>query len=154
MFHANAMSGKPYSPGSCGGIKLCVSLEGKDFDMIRFASMGSEMIILYDKNKTGEIYPTTIASLYDRSRGTVNDAIVYLSKHPDYYRFTIRKTSKSTGWFTSERLESVYVLLPRYNIGEAFAPDYYFFEKEGKLRVWIKPIVRNGESDDNKLRKF
>jgi hypothetical protein len=48
----------------------------------------------------------------------------------------------------------VYVLLPRYNIGEAFAPDYYFFEKEGKLRVWIKPIVRDGESDDNKSRKF
>jgi hypothetical protein len=139
---ASAMTGSPYEPGSCRGIKLCVSLEGEDFDMIMYASMGSQMVILYDKNTSGEIYPTSMASLYDRSRGSVNDAIVFLSRNPDYSRFTIRKASISTGWFTSEKLDSVYVLLPRYALREAEAPEYVFFEKEGRLRVRIKPKVR------------
>ena len=146
---ANAMSGKPYSPGSCDGIKLCTSLEDKDFDMIKFASMGSELIILYDKSKSGEIYPTSMASLYERSRGTVNDAIYYLSQNPDYEWFIIRKAWKSTGWFKAEDLDSVYLVLPKYSLGEIEAPEYTFFEKEGELRVRIRPIVRTHIFDDD-----
>ena len=147
--YASAMSGKPEPPGSCRGNKLCTSLEGKDFDMIKFASMGSEMVILYDRNKSGEIFPTTMASLYDRSSGTVNDAIFYLSQHYDYDRFIIRKAWKSTGWFKSEDLDSVYLLLPKYNQGPADTPEYSFFDKNGKLRVRIKPIVRTNILGDD-----
>jgi len=140
--YANAMSGKPEPPGSCRGIKLCESIEGKEFDMIRYSSMGSELIVLYDKSKSGEIYPTSMQSLYDRSRGTVNDAVLYLSQSPDYDWFIIRKARKSKGWFHAEILDSVYLILPKYSLGEIEAPDYSFFEKEGKLRVRIRPIVR------------
>jgi len=144
---ANAMAGKPYSPGSCDGIKLCTSLEGKDFDMIKFASMGSELIILYDKDKSGEIYPTSMESLYDRDRGTVNDAILYLSQGIYYDRLIIRKAVKSTGWFKAEDLDSVYLLLPRYYVGEVDAPEYTFYEKDGKLRVHIVPVIRSSKFD-------
>ncbi len=132
----SAMAADPMA-GSCDGIKLCTSIEGKDFEMIKFASMGSELIILYDKNKSGEISPTLMESLYDRSSGTVNDAIFYLSQNPDYERFIIRKASKSAGWFKAEDVDSVYLLLPKYTQGEIEAPEYSFFEKEGQLRVRI-----------------
>ena len=147
--YANAMSGKPDPPGSCRGYTLCTSLEGKDFDMIKFASMGSELIILYDKNKSGEISPTSMASLYDRSSGTVNDAIFYLSQNPDYDRFIIRKARKSTGWFKSEDIDSVYLVLPKYKQGPADTPEYSFFDKNGKLSVRIRPIVRTHISGDD-----
>ena len=140
--NAHAMSGKPYSPESCRGNQLCESLEGKEFDMIRYSSMESELIILYDKNKSGEIYPTSMQSLYDRSRGTVNDAVLYLSQNPDYDRFIIRSGWKSTGWFKTENLDFVYLILPRYNLSEIEAPEYSFFEKDGKLRVRIRPVVQ------------
>ncbi len=145
---ATAMSGRSYSPGSCEGIKLCTSLEGKNFDMIKFSSMGSEMIILYDKSISGEIYPTTMESLYDRSSGTVNDAILYLSQNSDYYRFIIRKARKSTGLFKAEDLDSVYLLLPKYDQGPADTPEYSFFEKKGQLRVRIAPVIRSHIFDD------
>ena len=144
---ANAMAGKPYSPGSCEGIKQCTSLEGKDFDMIKFSSMGSELIILYDKDKSGEIYPTSMKSLYDRDRGTVNDAILYLSQSSDYDRLIIRKARKITGLFKAEDLDSVYMLLPKYSQGEVEAPEYSFYEKEGKLRVRIVPVIRYRNDD-------
>lgn len=147
--NANSMSGKPYTPESCRGVTLCESLEGKEFDLIRYSSMGSELIILYDKNQTGQIYPTSMQSLYDRSRGTVNDAILYLSHNPDYDRFIIRKARKSTGWFTAEALDSVYLILPRYNLGEIEAPEYSFFEKDNKLRVRIIPVIRSHIYDDD-----
>ncbi len=147
--YAGAMSGTPEPPGSCRGNKLCASLEGKDFDMIKFASMGSELIILYDKNISGEISPTSMASLYDRSSGTVNDAIFYLSQNPDYNRFIIRRAKKSTGWFKAEIIDSAYLVLPKYSLGEIEAPQYYFFEKEGKLRVRITPIVRTHMFNDD-----
>ena len=146
--NANSMSGKPYTPESCRGNQLCVSLEGKEFDLIKYSSMGSELIILYDKDKTAEIYPTSMQALYDRSRGTVNDAILYLSQNSDYDRFIIRKAVKSTGWFTAEALDSVYLILPRYKHGETEAPEYSFFEKDGKLRVRIRPVVRSHIYDD------
>ena len=146
--NAHAMSGKPYAPESCRGVQLCESLEGKQFDLIKYSSMGSEMVILYDKNKTGEIYPTSMQSLYDRSRGTVNDAVLFLSQNPDYDRFIIRKAKKSTGWFTAEALDSVYLILPRYKHGETEAPEYSFYDKDGKLRVRIRPIVRSHIYDD------
>jgi hypothetical protein len=147
--YADAMSGKPYSPESCKGVQLCESLEGKEFDMIKYSAMGSELIILYDKNKSGEIYPTSMQSLYDRSRGTVNDAVLYLSQNPDYDRFIIRNARKSKGLFKTEDLDSVYIILPRYNTGEIEAPEYSFFEKEGKLRVRIRPIVRMDRFGDD-----
>lgn len=146
---ANAMAGRPYSPGSCDGIKMCTSLEGKEFDMIKFASMGSELIILYDKDKSGEIYPTSMESMYDRDRGTVNDAIFYLSQGLYYDRLIIRKAMKSTGWFKAEELDSVYLLLPRYSVGEVEAPEYSFYEKDGKLRVRIVPVVRSSTYNDD-----
>jgi hypothetical protein len=137
MADVHASSGKPNPSSSCEGIKLCTNIEGRDFEMIKFASMGSELIILYDKNKSGEIYPTSMESLYERSRGNVNDAIFYLSQGPDYDRFTIRKARKSTGWFKAEDIDSVYVVLPKYKHGPADAAEYSFFEKEGQLRVSI-----------------
>jgi hypothetical protein len=146
MTDAQATSGKPNPPASCDGRKLCTSIEGKDFEMIKFASMGSELIILYDKKKSGEIYPTSRESLYERSSGTVNDAIFYLSQSPDYDRFIIRKAKKSTGWFKAEDVDSVYVLLPKYKQGPADAAEYSFFEKEGQLRVSIRGRTRM--SDD------
>ena len=106
------------------------------------------MVILYDKNKTGEIYPASMQSLYDRSRGTVNDAVLFLSQNPDYDRFIIRKAKKSTGWFTAETLDSIYLILPRYKHGETEAPEYSFYDKDGKLRVRIRPIVRSHIYDD------
>jgi hypothetical protein len=117
--------------------------------MIKFASMGSELIILYDKNTSGEISPTSMASLYDRSSGTVNDAIFYLSQNPDYDRFIIRQAGKSTGWFKSEDIDSVYVVLPKYKQGPADTPEFSFFDKNGKLRVRIRPIVRTHISGDD-----
>jgi hypothetical protein len=147
--YADAMSGKPYSPESCRGIQLCESLEGKEFDMIRYSFGGSELIILYDRSKSGEIYPTSMQSLYDRSRGTVNDAVLYLSQNPDYDRFIIRSGWKSTGWFKTEDLDSVYLILPRYYSGEIEAPEYTFFEKEGKLKIWIRPVIRTHSFGDD-----
>ncbi len=147
--YASAMSGKPEQPGSCRGNKLCTSLEGKDFDMIKFASMGSELIILYNKNISGEISPTSMASLYDRSSGTVNDAIFYLSQNPDYERFIIRRAKKSTGWFKAEIIDSAYLVLPKYKQGPADTPEYSFFDKNGKLRVRFTPIVRTRITGDD-----
>ncbi len=146
--HAGAMSARPEVPGSCRGYTLCTSLEGRNFEMIKFAAMGSELIILYDKNRSGEIYPTSAASLYERSRGTVNDAITYLSQNPDYDRFIMHKAKKTTGLFKSQDLDSVYVVLPKYRQGEADTPEYSFFEKDGSLQVRIRPIIHSRISDD------
>jgi len=139
--YASSMSAGPEPPGSCRGIKLCKSLEGREFDIIKYSSMGSELVILYDKSVSGEIYPTSMASLYEKSRGTVNDAIRYLKHHPDYDRFIIRKARKSTGLFKAEILDRVFLILPKYKMGEVEAPEYGFFEKEGQLRVKIRPVI-------------
>ena len=61
----------------------------------------------------------------------------------------ILKARKSTGWFKAEIIDSAYIVLPKYSLGEIEAPEYGFFEKEGELRVRITPIVQTHVFDDD-----
>lgn len=136
--------------GSCRGNELCQSLEGKQFELIKYSSMRSELVILYDRDKTGDISVRAHKSSYKKEKGTINDALRFLSGHTDYKRFKIRQGRKTLGWFNSELLDGVYVLEPVYvRPKEIKAARYSFTEKEQKIEVFIRPVYRHLWEDDD-----
>jgi hypothetical protein len=136
---AEAFTGK--DTGSCGKNTVCQSLEGKEFDLIMYSFQESELVVLYDKSRVGEITPFARESNYRSEKGTINDALAFLGGHIDFEGFRIRKGRKSTGWFRTEEMEGVYVVEPRYNMSSSNEkPRYNFTEKEGEIRLYITPI--------------
>lgn len=136
--------------GSCRGNELCQSLEGKEFDLIKYSSMRSELVILYDRDKTGDISVRAHKSSYKKEKGTINDALRFLSGHTGYHRFKIRQGRKSLGWFSSELLDGVYVLEPVYISSNEFrAARYSFMEREQRIEVVIRPAYRHLWEDDD-----
>ncbi len=66
---------------NCGKNQLCQSLQGTQFDLIRYANQGVNMVILYDRSTTGDISFNYSERTYSIVRGTVNDVIRYVSNH-------------------------------------------------------------------------
>jgi hypothetical protein len=142
MNNGNAVAKSTGSNITCGYDSICKSIEGNEFDLILYSSIGSEMVILYNKDKIGDLIHKIPESYYARAKGTVKDAIYYLSKNTYYNGFRFKKARKSTGLFRSKVITDVYVVLPKYaGTGEIDAPMYSFSEKNGKIRVRITPVV-------------
>ena len=135
-----------YAAGSiitCGHDSICNSITGREFDLILYSSLGSEMVVLYSRDKIGELTLSVPESYYSRKRGNVRDAIYYLSRHSDYSGFRFRKARKKTGFFSSKIIDGLYVAIPKYrNEGNARPPEYSFSEKNGELRIRISPVIR------------
>jgi len=127
---------------SCGHDSICKSIEGNEFDLILYSSMGSEMVILYSKDKIGDLMPKVDESYYARAKGTVKDAIYYLSRHADYGGFRFKKAKRSTGFIRSQVIDGLYVAIPEYmSVSDNEPPEYRFSLKDGKLTVRITPRV-------------
>jgi len=125
--------------GSCGRNRLCKDLEGKGFDQIRYSSMGSELVVLYDMKKHGEVTLFSSEKTYTRAKGTVNDAIDFLSSHSEYRGFRIVRARKTTGWFRAETIDGMYIIEPQYVMpNENKAPYHNISEKDGKFTVYLR----------------
>ncbi len=140
-------NGQAHSSGSgisCGHDSICKSIEGEEFDLILYSSLGSETVILYKRDKTGEIVPLVPEAYYTEARGTVKDAIYYLSRHSDYNGFRFKKARKSTGFFKTQVVNGLYVAVPEYRLSSDHKPpEYRFSEKNGKLTVRLTPMIRD-----------
>lgn len=125
--------------GSCGNNRLCKDLEGKEFDQIRYSAMGSELVVLFDMSRHGDVALFARETSYTKVKGTINDAIEYLSGHPDHKGFRIVRARKTTGWFSAEIIDGMYIIEPKYHMkNENRAPDHNISEKEGKFTVYLR----------------
>ena len=139
-----ADSGSEGSGMLCGYDSLCNTPVDKEFEMILYSAAGSEMVVLYSKNEIGDIVPEVPKSYYHRAKGTVEDAIYYLSRNYDYTGFKFRRAKKSTGVFRTEIIKGVYVAVPKYRLpSDHRPPEYRIADKNGKLTVSIKPFIRS-----------
>lgn len=134
------------SGGLCGRDTLCKTLEGKEFDLIKYYSMGSVLVVLYDSGKVGDLTLFVPEFDYSKGRGTISDAIDFLDRIPEINGFTVLEGKKSAGWFKTEVIEGVYVIKPLYEVtSEYLAPDYWFSDKGGKIIMYITPLYRQND---------
>ena len=130
---------------SCGSDVLCQSIEGKKFDMILFSEFGSELAVIYDKSKIGDINIEISGSPYREEMGTVLDAVRFLSKISEYRTFTVSSAIKSVGWFGSERIDDMYIVTPIYNdMYPNEAAKYVIRDRRGEIELRIKPVYSLG----------
>ena len=146
----NAQALSRGSGGLCGGDSLCKTLEGKEFDLIKYYSMGSALVVLYDSGKAGDLTLFAPEFDYSRERGTISNAVDFLDGIPAVSGFTVLKGKKSAGWFKTEVIEGVYVIKPQYEVmSEYLAPDYSFSDKGGKIIMYITPLYKPDTDDDD-----
>jgi len=125
----------------CRGDRLCQSLKAKEFDLIKYSSMGSQLVILYDRDKTGDISVRIGRDSCTKEKGTIYDALRFLQAHPDYKSFMIRRGRKTVSWFRAEVMDGVYVVEPEYLLSfENSAPRYNFSDSENMIEVFIRPV--------------
>lgn len=142
----NAQALSRGSGGLCGGDSLCRTLEGKELDLIKYYSMGSALVVLYDSGKVSNLTLFVPEFDYSRERGTISDAVDFLDGIPEVSGFTVLKGKKSAGWFKTEVIEGVYVIKPQYEVmSEYLAPDYNFSDKGGKIIMYITPLYRQND---------
>ena len=147
MNNGKVLADSTRSDISCGNDSICKSIKGNQFDLILYSSLGSEMVILYSADNIGDLNPKVRESYYSRAKGTVKDAIYYLSKHMEYRGFRFKKARKSTGFFKSEVIDGLYVAVPKYeSVSDNRPPEYSFSEKNGRLTVSIRPIIRESNN--------
>lgn len=145
----NAQALSRGSGGLCGGDSLCKTLEGKEFDLIKYYSMGSALVVLYDGGKIGNLILFAPEFDYSRERGTISNAVDFLNGFPEVSGFTVLKGEKSAGWFNTEVIEGIYVIKPRYEVtSEYLAPDYSFVYKGGKIIMHITQLYDLNTDDD------
>lgn len=138
------------SRGLCGRDALCKTLEGKELDLIKYYSMGSVLVVLYDSKKVGDLTLFVPEFDYSKERGTIGDAIDFIGRIPEISGFTVLTGKRSAGWFKTEVIEGVYVIKPQYEVmSEYLAPDYRFSDKDGKIIMHITPLYR--QRDDFEL---
>lgn len=143
MIEANAEADSAHSKITCGYDSICNTISEREFDLILYSSLGSEMVILYSREKVEAVVADASEKYYSRSTGNVRDAIYFLSRHTDYTGFKFRQARKSKGLFSSKVVNGVYVAVPEYRSeGDHKSPEYRFTEKDGKLTVRIRPVIR------------
>ncbi len=143
IMKSNAEADSAHSSITCGYDSICNTISEREFDLILYSSLGSEMVILYSREKAETVVADTSEKYYSKSTGNVRDAIYFLSRHSDYTGFKFRHARKSTGLFSTKVVEGVYVAVPQYtNNSENRPPEYRFTEKDGKLTVRIRPVIR------------
>ncbi len=143
IMKANAEADSAHSNISCGYDSICNNISEREFDLILYSSLGSEMVILYNREKAETVVAGTSEKYYSKSTGNVRNAIYFLSRHSEYTGFKFRQARKSTGLFSTKVVEGVYVAVPQYtNNSENRPPEYRFTEKDGKLTVRIRPVIR------------
>ena len=132
---------------TCGKDKYC-GIKGKSFDAIFYSTQGmTGLVILYDKVKVGAIKAWVSETKYREGRGTVEDAVYFLRGDQDYAGFKVVKGKKSTGFFRSEVVDGLYVVVPKHEMTSVTrAPEYRFSEKGGKLTLYITDFDM-GEED-------
>lgn len=129
--------------GLCGRDALCETLEGKELDLIKYYSMGSVLVVLYDSGKVGDLTLFAPEFDYSKGRGTISDAVDFLEGVPEVSGFTVLKAKKSAGWFKTEVIEGLYVIKPQYEVtSEYLSPDFRFSDKGGKIIMYITPLYR------------
>lgn len=135
------------SGGLCGRDALCKTLEGKEFDIIKYYSMGSALVVLYDSEKVGDLTLFVPEADYSKERGTISDAVDFLDGIAEVSGFTVLKAKRSSGWFKAEVIEGLYVIKPQYEVtSEYLSPDFRFSDKGGKIIMYINPLY--GQTDD------
>lgn len=133
--------------GLCGRDALCKTIEGKEFDLVKYYSMGSVLVILYDSGKVGDLTLFVPEFDYSKGRGTISDAVDFLEGISEISGFAVLKAKRSAGWFKTEVIEGVYMIKPLYEVTSEYrAPDYRFVDKDGKIIMYIIPTYR--EKDD------
>jgi hypothetical protein len=141
----NAEAHSKTAGASCGSNAMCQSLEGKEFMLIKYVSFGSGLVVLYDKSEVGDVIPMVPEVNYKNAKGTVNDAIHFLSERTDFRGFSVFKGRKSTGWFKTEVIEGIYIVEPRYEISsDSRAAKYSLSEKGGKIKLRMTPVYTPG----------
>ncbi len=122
----------------CGKDKYC-GIKGKSFDAIFYSAQGgSGLVVLYDKGKVGDIRVWVSEKKFREGRGTVEDAVYYLRGDQEYAGFKVVKGEKSTGFFRSEVVDELYVVVPKHEMTSITrAPEYRFVEKDGKITLYI-----------------
>jgi hypothetical protein len=132
---------------TCGKDKYC-GIKGKSFDAIFYSAQGmTGLVILYDKVKVGAIKAWVSETKYREGRGTVEDAIYFLSGDQKNAGFRVVKGKKSTGFFRSEVVDGLYVVVPKHAItSHTRAPEFRFVEKGGKITLHITDFDM-GEED-------
>ncbi|MBI5674513.1 MAG: hypothetical protein HZC48_01630 [Nitrospirae bacterium] len=140
------------SGGLCGRDALCKILEGKEFGLIKYYSMGSVLVILYDSGKFSGLTLFVPEADYRKERGTISDAVDFLEDIPEISGFTVLKGKRSAGWFKTEVIEGVYVIKPQYEVTSEYrAPDYRFSDKGGKIIMYITPTYRQRDDFERLL---
>lgn len=130
----------------CGRDALCKTLEGKELDLIKYYSMGSVLVVLYDSGKVGDLTLFAPEFDYSKGRGTISDAVDFLDGVAEVSGFTVLKAKRSAGWFKTEVIEGLYVIKPQYEVtSEYLAPDFRFSDKGGKIIMYINPLYRQDD---------
>jgi len=131
---------------TCGKDKYC-GIKGKSFESIYYSNGDSGLVVLYDKSKVGDIRAWVSEEQYRKGRGTVEDAVYFLRGDQEYAGFKVVKGKKSTGFFRSEVVDGLYVVVPKHEMTSVSrAPGYRFSEKGGKLTLYITDFDM-GEED-------
>ena len=128
---------------ACGKDKYC-GIKGKSLDAIFYSAQDSGLVVLYDKGMVGDIRVWVAETRYRKGKGTVEDAIYFLRGDQGYAGVQVVKGSKSTGFFRSEVVDGLYVVVPKHAMTSlSRAPEYRFSEKGGKITLYIKDFDRN-----------
>lgn len=140
------------SGGLCGTDALCKTLEGKELVLIKYYSMGSVLVILYDSEKVGDLTLFVPEFDYSKERGTISDALDFFEGIPEISGFSVLKGKRSAGWFKTEVIEGVYVIKPLYEVTSEYqAPDFRFSDKDGKIIMYINPLYRQRDDFERLL---
>lgn len=142
------ISGNVYAgAGACDRDTLC-GIGGKTFDAIYYSSGVSGLVVLYDTSKVGTLKPWVSETQYRKGTGTVEDAIAFLRSDSDYAGYWVVKGQKSTGFFRSEVVDGLYVVVPKHSlISSTRAPDFRFVDKGGTLVLYIRDFDIGNEDD-------
>lgn len=131
---------------SCGSDMLCQSIEGKEFNMVLFSEFGSELAVLYDAAQVGPVTIAISGATYRVEKGTIIDAVHFVSHTSEYRTFTTSRAIKSVGWFGSERIDGMYIVTPVYDHKySSDAAKYVIRGRDGKLELRIKPVYYFGD---------
>ena len=135
--------------GLCGEDKYC-GIKGEKFDSIYYSNGLTGLVVLYDKDKVGDVRPWVSEKQYRKGKGTVVDAIEYLKSDQGYAGFKLVKGKKSTGFFRSEVVDGLYVVVPKHWMTSITrAPEFRFSEKNGKITLYIKDFeIREKDLDE------
>lgn len=134
--------------GSCGDDTYC-GIKGMNLDAIYYSNGRTGLVVIYDKAKIGDITPWVSTTQYRKGMGTVDDAISYLKGDLEYAGFRVVKGKKSTGFFRSEVVDGLYVVVPTHGMTTTTrAPDFWFAAKDGGITLYIRDF-KIGESDED-----